>query len=220
MRMAVLVLATTVGLGLLLFPAAGDVGWGRGWLLVLVFLASNLIVVPYIWRVNPELLVARSTFRWAKTWDKILSGPLIVSVLSIPVVAALDDGRFHWSSLPWWISGVSYVVFLIAMGLLTWVGAVNKFAEPAVRIQTERGHKVIENGPYAVVRHPSYALAIPWFASTALCLGSLWALVPAAVAFLLLIVRAHWEDQTLQDELPGYKTYAARVRYKLIPGIW
>ena len=43
------------------------------------------------------------------------------------------------------------------MAVITWASTVNKFAEPAVRIQVERGHRVIDTGPYALVRHPFYA---------------------------------------------------------------
>jgi protein-S-isoprenylcysteine O-methyltransferase Ste14 len=96
---------------------------------------------------------------------------------------------------------------------------VNKFFEPTVRIQTDRGHKVIDGGPYALVRHPGYAGGSLLFVGIALCLGSLWALIPAGLASALLVLRPLWEDQTLQAELPGYKEYAQRVRYRLIPGV-
>ena len=79
---------------------------------------------------------------------------------------------------------------------------------------------MIDTGPYAIVRHPSYAAAIPLFVGIALCLGSLWALIPTALAALLLVLRTQWGDLTLQAELPGYKEYTERVRHKLIPGVW
>jgi len=219
-RILVMVLGSPLLLGLFLFLAAGDLTWLKGWLLVSVCLAANLVIVPYLWRVNPDLVVARSRFRFAKRWDKILVGFMIPSLVAVFVVAALDSGRFHWLPVPWWVCAVSYVLFLLAIGLGTWVGAVNKFAEGPVRIQTERGHKVIDTGPYAVVRHPGYVAAMPLFAGIALCLGSLWALIPAGLTSALLVLRTQWEDQTLQAELPGYKEYTERVRYKLIPGVW
>src|SRR5262249_14989193 len=116
--------------------------------------------------------------------------------------------------------GIGYLLFLLSMAVGTWVGAVNKFAEPAVRIQTERGHKVVDTGPYAIVRHPGYVAGLLLFPGVALSLGSIWALLPVGVTSLLLILRTQWEDQTLQAELPGYREYTARVRYKLIPGVW
>ena len=103
---------------------------------------------------------------------------------------------------------------------VTWAESVNKFFEPSVRIQTDRGHRVIDTGPYGIVRHPGYALSYPLVLGMPLALGSQWALIPAVLFGLLLIVRTILEDRTLQNELPGYKDYAHRVRYRLIPGVW
>ena len=121
---------------------------------------------------------------------------------------------------PWWVCGLGYVLFLAGMGIVTWAEAVNKFFEPTVRIQTDRGQTVIDSAPYATVRHPGYVGGLLFAVGTALGLGSLWALFPAGIACLLLILRTQWEDQTLQAELPGYREYTERVRYKLIPGVW
>jgi protein-S-isoprenylcysteine O-methyltransferase Ste14 len=135
-------------------------------------------------------------------------------------VAALDDGRYHWFPVPWWVCGIGYVLLIAGMVGLTWAESVNKFFEPTVRIQTDRGHTVIDFGPYAIVRHPGYVSAFLVFIGIPLSLGSLLALIPAVMACLLLIVRTIWEDQTLRDELTGYREYAQRVRYRLIRGVW
>jgi protein-S-isoprenylcysteine O-methyltransferase Ste14 len=219
-RLVLILVAQPLLLALLLFLPAGTVGWRKGWLFLLVFIATNALAVPYIWRVHPELLLARSRIRLAKRWDKILGWIMIATAMAIIPVAALDDGRFHWQPVPQRVCGLGYVLFIIGMVVGTWVGSVNKFAEPAVRIQTERGHKVIDTGPYAIVRHPGYVAGVPLFAGIALALGSLWAWVPVGLTSCLLVLRTHWEDQTLQAELPGYREYTARVRYKLIPGVW
>jgi protein-S-isoprenylcysteine O-methyltransferase Ste14 len=221
LRLTAILVARSLIIGVLLFVVAGTLDWWQGWLLLGVSLALHLVIVPYIWRVNPDLLVARSRrFRFVKRWDKILACFMVPALVAVFVVAALESGRFHWLPVPWWVCGVGYFVFLLAIGLGTWVGAVNKFGVAPVRIQTERGHKVIDTGPYAVVRHPGYVSAMPLFAGIALCLGSLWALVPVGLSCLLLILRTRWEDQTLQAELPGYKEYTQRVRYRLVPGLW
>jgi protein-S-isoprenylcysteine O-methyltransferase Ste14 len=106
------------------------------------------------------------------------------------------------------------------MAGLTWAEAVNKFFEPFVRIQTDRGHHVIDTGPYAIIRHPGYALSFPFFLGIPLALGSLWGLIPAILMSTFLVVRTILEDRTLQEELPGYEEYARRVRYRLVPGVW
>jgi protein-S-isoprenylcysteine O-methyltransferase Ste14 len=219
-RFVLLGLAKFLLVALLMFLPAGDLGWRKGCLFLAVNLAATAVFIPYIWRVNPELLVARSRMRWVKQWDKILAAFMITAIMAIFVVAALDDGRFHWLPVPWWLCGIGYLLFLIGMGFGTWAGCVNKFAEGPVRIQTERGHTVIDAGPYAIVRHPGYVAATFLFVGTALALGSLWALVPVGLMIVLLILRTQWEDQTLQAELAGYKEYTARVRFKLIPGVW
>jgi protein-S-isoprenylcysteine O-methyltransferase Ste14 len=169
---------------------------------------------------NPEVVVARIRFhKGTKRWDRILLCFFPPTVCAVFLVAVLD-GRFNWLPVPWWVRGIGYVLFLVGLCIVTWAASVNKFFEPTVRIQTERGHKVIDIGPYGIVRHPGYVGGILFFLGTALCLASVWALIPAGLASALLILRTRWEDQTLQAELPGYKEYAKRVGYKLIPGVW
>jgi len=96
----------------------------------------------------------------------------------------------------------------------------NRFFSVVVRIQTDRGHVVCDSGPYRIVRHPGYAGNILPLAGIVLALGSIWTLIPAMVALIITVIRTTLEDRTLQDELPGYRDYARRVRYRLIPGIF
>lgn len=200
---------------------AGSWTWTRGWLFVGVFVGCLVASVAYLRRVNPEVIVARThDYAGTKSWDKVLVWLLLPAIYAIVPVAALDDGRFHASNLPWWVCGVGYGLFAAAFVFVTWAQGVNKFFERTVRIQTDRGQTVVDRGPYALIRHPGYASAIPLMMGTALALGSLWALVPAVLASLLLVLRTRWEDETLQAELPGYKEYTQRVRYRLVPGVW
>ena len=104
--------------------------------------------------------------------------------------------------------------------MMTWALWVNRFFSSVVRIQTDRGHKVVRNGPYRFVRHPGYAAGIVSLISLPLVLGSMWGLIPAGLMVLLLIIRTHLEDTTLQKELAGYVDYTKRVRYRLLPWIW
>jgi protein-S-isoprenylcysteine O-methyltransferase Ste14 len=98
--------------------------------------------------------------------------------------------------------------------------AENPFFEKTVRIQSERDHYVIDTGPYRVVRHPGYVGLVPWVLSIPLLLVSARAFLPAGLAVISLLVRTALEDRTLHKKLPGYAEYAARVRSRLVPGVW
>jgi len=220
-RLVLYLLAAPLFFLLFMFLPAGTWIWPKGWMFIGVLLVLVALSGWLLWRANPEIYSARiNAHRGTKSWDKILGSILAPNLLAIFVVAALDDGRFHWFPVPWWVCLLGYALVIIGLVIVAWAQAVNKFFEPTVRIQTDRGHKVIDNGPYAIVRHPGYVGGTIFFPGIALCLGSLWALIPAGISSLLLILRTKWEDQTLQAELAGYREYTQRVHYKLIPGVW
>ena len=104
--------------------------------------------------------------------------------------------------------------------LSSWAKAVNRFYGRFVRIQKERGHVIIADGPYGTVRHPGYLGQILFSLASAVALGSLWALVPGGLFALLLVVRTALEDRMLREELAGYEGYAGRVRWRVVPYVW
>jgi protein-S-isoprenylcysteine O-methyltransferase Ste14 len=215
------VAVTLITLAVLLFVPAGRMTWTRGWLFLLVFTLLMFGAIVYFRRVNPQMFAIRSRVHpETKRWDKVVIGLLFLAMSAIPLVAGVDDGRFHWSSMSWLLVGLGYLLVITGWIGVAWAETVNPFFEPGVRIQTERGHHVIDTGPYAIVRHPGYVAASGMFAGFALSLGSWWALIPAGVGSLVLVLRTVWEDRTLHAELPGYATYATRVRFRLIPGVW
>jgi protein-S-isoprenylcysteine O-methyltransferase Ste14 len=140
-------------------------------------------------------------------------------VAEVPL-ATFDAGRMAWSVVPLSIVILGYVLLGAGIAVSAWAQAVDRFFEPGVRIQRERGQNVISSGPYAFVRHPGYVGALMMFAGIALALASWWALVPAAWAGAVLILRTSWEDALLQAELDGYADYARHVRFRLVPSIW
>src|SRR5262249_14739682 len=221
-RLITSTIASLLILVLCLFLSAGRWTWFRGWLFLVALIAASVVVTLYLRRVNPDVIAGRiNRHERPRRWDLLLGLIfLLPTMLAIPIVAALDDGRYHWSHLPWWGCVLGYALLLTGMVGLTWAQSVNKFFEPSVRIQTDRGHKVIDTGPYAIIRHPGYALGYPLFLGMPLALGSLWALIPAILLCPLLVLRTIWEDQTLRGELAGYEEYAQRVRYRLVPGVW
>ena len=219
--LAELVLGMAAFWAVCLFWPAGTVAWQRGWLLVGFLMAATLVAGGVVWRVNPEVVAARSRrHAGTKRWDKVLLVVFFATMPAIFVVGALDDGRFHWSEAPSWVCGLGYVLMALGFALVSWAERVNKFFEPTVRIQTDRGHRVIDSGPYAIVRHPGYVGGSLLFGGIAPALGSYWALIPAACLCALLVLRTRLEERTLRAELPGYQEYAARVRYRWIPGVW
>jgi len=220
-RLILATLWTLLCMVLLLFVPAGTLAWFKGWLFSVAIVVMMTPVSLYLRRVNPDVIAARvNRYEGTKSWDRVVVTILILVFVSILPLAALDDGRFHWHPVPWWVCVIGYALLLLGTLGMTWAESVNKFFEPTVRIQTDRGHRVVDSGPYAIVRHPGYLAAWFLFLGMPLSLGSLWALIPAVLTCLILVVRTILEDRTLHNELAGYKEYAKRVRYRLVPGVW
>ena len=136
------------------------------------------------------------------------------------LVAGLDV-RFGWAGdlgVAWHVAGA--VMLAVGLELASWAMIANAYFSTAVRIQSDRGHTVCSTGPYRFVRHPGYVGFILQSIGVPFLLGSLWALIPAITAAVLIVVRTSLEDRTLQAELPGYQDYIRNVHYRLSPGIW
>ena len=137
------------------------------------------------------------------------------------VVVGLDVGRFHWSGhIPLALRLAALVTFACGMAFSLWAMVVNRFFSSAIRLQSDRGHRVIDSGPYRVIRHPGYAGLLVSATAGGVVMGSWWSLLPLGLAFVVVLRRLIIEDAFLHRELEGYATYAGRVRYKLVPGLW
>ena len=219
-----LVTALAAGIGvfaIIIFWPAGRLDWTAGWLylgIISLYFVANLV---YLMRVNPELIEARmrmgkGTKRWDIAWG-IVFGPVL---LSIYVIAGLDAVRFEWSLMSPTLWPIGLVLFVAGALLFSWSMGVNPFFEKTVRIQKDRGHRVIDTGPYTFVRHPGYLGFFGWCLSAPFLLGSWWSLIPASLSIAGIVLRTALEDRTLQEELEGYECYSRRVRYRLIPRVW
>jgi protein-S-isoprenylcysteine O-methyltransferase Ste14 len=136
------------------------------------------------------------------------------------IVAGLDVGRYGWSGpISPLVQCAAFLVYACGMILCLWAMAVNRFFSPVVRLQEERGHRLVTDGPYRHIRHPGYA-GILLSACVGIALGSWWSLLPLVVAVGLILRRTALEDRFLRTSLEGYASYAEHVRYRLIPGIW
>jgi protein-S-isoprenylcysteine O-methyltransferase Ste14 len=136
-------------------------------------------------------------------------------MLGQSVVAGLDVGRFHWSDgVPPAVQGAGLLAVVV------WAMAVNRFFSPVIRIQTDRGHRLVTSGPYRYVRHPAYA-AFPFLmVGDGLALGSWLAALIGLLLVLPVLRRAALEDRVLREQLEGYAAYARQVRYRMFPGVW
>jgi protein-S-isoprenylcysteine O-methyltransferase Ste14 len=205
--------------GAALFLSAGTLDWPMAWLYLAAIAASTVAAVLLM---DPELIAERGEIgEGTRAWDILLAlimGRLVY--LAIAIVAGLDK-RFAWSpplSLPLQVAALLF--FVLALAWTDWAVVANRFFSGVVRIQHEREHKVVSRGPYRYVRHPGYLGSLVATLASPLVLGSLWALVPAGLTAVAIVVRTAMEDRVLQQELPGYRRYTRRVRYRLLPGVW
>ena len=203
---------------------SGRWDWWQAWAYaiasILTFALSRLLVV----RKHPDLIAERARFMDAKDtkpWDKILAPLLGIGSILIVVVAGLDK-YYEWfsSSSNLILNLVALAGIILGYGFSAWALIENRFFAGTVRIQTERGHHVVSTGPYRIVRHPGYAGGLLGYLFIPLLLDSLWAWVPTILLAIVLIVRTALEDKTLQAELPGYREFAGKTKYRLFPGIW
>lgn len=212
-----------VGLSILLIAAilfitSGSLTWFFAWM----YLGASVLIVAVNAFVLPaELISERGRKKEnVERWDRIISALIILPALAIFVISALDF-RYRWSSeMPFWVHLVGLLFYFSGNALITWAMVSNVYFSTAVRIQCDREHQVATGGPYALVRHPGYLGMIVYYLATPIALGSIWALLPALLTAVLFILRTALEDRTLRVKLEGYKDYAERVRYRLIPGIW
>jgi protein-S-isoprenylcysteine O-methyltransferase Ste14 len=208
----------------ILFLVSGRPDWWEAWVMAGLFVAvlfeSRLLMVAR----DPALARERASSRnkpGILPGDKALL--LIVAVIgpfAQLVVAGLDKRWGASPGLPPWLELAAFAVVALGYAISAWAMASNRFFSAVVRIQADRGHTVIDRGPYRYVRHPGYAGALLTYLAIPLALGTLWAFLPAFVIIAALVIRTDREDRFLQRELPGYPAYVGRTRHRLLPGVW
>lgn len=223
LRVVVQVFFFIVGIPFLPLLISRRWGWWEAWVYALVCILGFAVSRWLAVRRHPDLLAERSQFmrhKDAASWDKILAPLTGLGGGSIPMVAGLD-ALFNWSltfSLP--VKIASLVLILAGYTLGSYALIENRYFSGVVRLQTERGHKVVSSGPYGWVRHPGYAGALLTYLATPFFLDAVWAFVPVAILSVALVIRTKLEDETLKEQLEGYREYAREVRYRLLPGVW
>ncbi len=206
----------------LLFWLASRFDWTIGWIFLGLCAAHVTMCMSciYVWNrplFGRRMRIGANTKKWDLIWSAIFR-PAMVAVF---IVASFDiNFRVEDPGSPWlmWLLGAS--IFVVGWMLLTWTMVSNPFFEQTVRIQTDHGHHVIDKGPYTFIRHPGYVGISAVLLATPLLLAAAWPALPAVFSVLGLVLRTWLEDRTLQAELPGYREYAERVRFRLVPGVW
>ncbi len=212
------------GLPLLMFLLAGTGRWWQAWVYLGISYGASIISRVVIAIIHPDLVQERGSYaekKDVKPWDRWLMPLVALAMPTAYYITAGLDKRFNWSdAIPMWLYLAALMLTLAGFGFSSWALAVNRFFSAVVRIQTDRGHKVIDSGPYAIVRHPGYAGGILVALMFPIMLGSWWAYVPVGIMTGFTILRTALEDKTLINELPGYAAYTQKTRFRLLPGIW
>jgi len=206
-----------VVLASMLFLPAGSLRYWQGWIFIAIILSCSLFLSLYFLQKSPAFLKRRMMFKEKEAKQDLiikLTGIIFFLGFLIPGL----DYRFGWSNVPLWLVIVSNIIIVFAYYLVFLAFKENAFAGRTVEVF--EGQKVIDTGPYALVRHPMYAGVIPLFLFTPLALGSYWALVAFLPICGVVIIRALNEEEVLLRDLPGYNDYCKRVKYRLVPFIW
>jgi protein-S-isoprenylcysteine O-methyltransferase Ste14 len=211
-----------VAIGALLFVPAGTLHWPQAW--VLLGTIAILGVAGGLWlaKTDPALLAER--MRPILQNDQPAADKKFMLafgfVALIWFLAIGLDVRFHGPRVPIALQALGWAMLLLSCGFIMWVMRANSFAAPVIKLQTERGHRVVSSGPYAWVRHPMYSGTVLFFVGAPLLLGSWWGVLMSPLFVLLFAIRARIEERTLIAGLPEYADYTARARYRLVPGFW
>ncbi len=197
--------------------------WWEAWVYFALWVLGFIVSRALAARRHPDLLAERSHFMEqedAKPWDKLLAPLVGLGAGFIPLVAGLDARFGRPAEFSWPVKVLALVILLAGYVLASYALIENRFFSGMVRLQFDRGHQVVSGGPYRWVRHPGYAGGLLSYLAGPFLLDSWWALLPALLVTIILVVRTRLEDRTLQEELPGYREYAGQVRYRLLPGVW
>lgn len=221
-RLIVRSAAWIAAMGMVLFAAAGDPLWAQGWTFLALFTVASTAFSVWLMRRDPALLASRLEVvqQGQSGWDRLFLLVFIAIWFGWLALMGLDAARWHTSHMPplWNVLGGALV--MAGFAATARVLRENSFAAPVVRVQQERGQRVIDTGPYAVVRHPMYAASIPYLAGMPLLLGSRLGLLIVPVFVVGIAVRAVFEERLLARDLAGYAQYRARVRWRFIPYLW
>jgi protein-S-isoprenylcysteine O-methyltransferase Ste14 len=215
-----MIIAEVLLFGACLFGAAGSLSWPIGWAVLGIYALPKAAALVFL---DPELIRERTA-----PGPGVDRGDVVLATLGVLAlypatfaVAGLDAVRFGPAlPMPQAVQMAALLVYALGYGFAYWAVFSNPFFATFVRLQEDRGHSVVSSGPYALVRHPGYSGVLLAHLAMPFAFGSIWALLPSVLATLLFIARTSREDRTLGKHLVGYREYQARVRWRLLPGVW
>jgi protein-S-isoprenylcysteine O-methyltransferase Ste14 len=209
-----------LGFVALIFLPAWTWNYWQGWLFLGVFAATTIAFTIYLARYDRPLLERRMNagpqYEQERSQKIIVS--LVLAAFFASIVLAALDRRCGFSPVAAWVTLLGNLVVVLSFLFIFWVTKVNSYAASNIRVEVNQ--KVIDTGPYAYVRHPMYAGAVWLFVGIPLALGSWWPIGLIVLVVPVLLWRLLDEERILVRDLPGYREYQQRVRYRLIPGVW
>jgi protein-S-isoprenylcysteine O-methyltransferase Ste14 len=204
-------------IGVIIFVPAGTIKFLNGWLFIAGLIVPMTFTLIFLYKRDPELLEKRMNTKEKEDAQKMYIKISILLFIIAYLIPGLDF-RFHWSDVPFWLVAISLAVMVGGYIMFIVVMMQNRYASRIIEIQHEQ--KLIDTGLYSVVRHPMYLAATILYLSSALVLGSYYALIPMLLLPFLLAFRIINEEKVLIQGLPGYEAYMKKVKYRMIPLIW
>ncbi|MHA1314513.1 MAG: methyltransferase family protein [Candidatus Helarchaeota archaeon] len=220
---------------ILLLVFSLNVLWVNAWVYFIMGISYQTVNLVVLYKLSPQLLNERGKVfhEKTKTYDKVFAFLFLMLIIILPIVVGIDAQvrlpfmpfnflmlQFLSFELCIWLMIIGIIIFLSAVWFGTWAMVENTNFTALVRVQDDKEKQICTTGPYKMVRHPGYLAEIISSIGYVLILGTWWAFIPIAGIIALFIVRTALEDRTLREELPGYKEYAKKTRYRLIPFIW
>jgi len=211
--------------GILLFLPAGTLDWPAAWIVLAVLLVVRGVSAVQLWRTQRGLMERRSGVplpqKGQPAADRILLPLSMASFAGLVAFTSLDVWHLHLlPAPPLVVRGAGLLLFMSGWWLVHLALRENAFALTVVRHQEERDHRVVDTGPYAVVRHPMYTGLLTLMVGLGLSLGSSAGALATAIPAVILAARIVVEERVLREGMPAYNLYAQRVPARLLPGVW
>lgn len=218
-RIILRVLLIFIFLDLLLFLTAGSIRYTEAWIYTLVLLIPAFFVIAYFFKKDPDFIGSRILRRREKVQIHRSLQNIFSVVFLIGLIIPGFDFRYGWSNVPMPAVIISDTFVFLSYMLIARVMEENRYASAIIEISDEQ--KIIETGPYKVIRHPMYTGGLVFVLFTPLALGSYWALIPFSITTVIaLILRIINEEKFLVANLPGYSEYCQKTKYRIIPFVW